>query len=370
MPADPPSQPRLAIAASGTGGHVFPALAVAECLSDWQISWLGVPDRLERQLIGDRYPLHTIAMSGLQGRPGLSWLKALWQLGGAVLDVRRLLRQGQFAGVFTTGGYIAAPAILAARSLGLPVILHESNALPGKVTRWLAPWCTSVALGVPEAADYLPKSATTVVGNPVRDRFCQPQPLDLPIPDNVPVIVVTGGSQGARGLNRLVVEAAPAWIERGAWIVHQTGELDAAAIAELAPQSPQYLHFPFWQDMAALYQRATFAICRAGAMTLAELGATQTPAILVPYPYAAEDHQYVNAIAFARSGAAVVRREADLTPQTLADLGSQWLDNPAAIATMTETLKSEGDRSASAATAQLIRETVAGTSDGRKSSTT
>jgi UDP-N-acetylglucosamine--N-acetylmuramyl-(pentapeptide) pyrophosphoryl-undecaprenol N-acetylglucosamine transferase len=348
--------PHLLIAASGTGGHIFPALAVAERLSDCRITWLGVPDRLETQLVGSLYDLKTIQMSGLQGRPGLSWLNAMSQFARSVWAVRQLLQQGQFAGVFTTGGYIAAPAILAALSLSLPVILHESNAIPGKVTRWLAPLCTMVALGMSEAAAQLPKVATQLVGNPVRTAFGTPQPLALPIPADVPLIAVTGGSQGARGLNRLVVEAAPTWLDAGAWIVHLTGELDAADVEAIAPQHPHYLRFPFWTEMAALLQRATFAISRSGAMTLADLAATQTPSILVPYPYAAEDHQYANAIAFANRGAAVVRREANLTAPQLAALGLDWLHHPEIVAEMRSCLATEATHAASDAIANLIRQ--------------
>ncbi|MEL7316546.1 MAG: UDP-N-acetylglucosamine--N-acetylmuramyl-(pentapeptide) pyrophosphoryl-undecaprenol N-acetylglucosamine transferase, partial [Cyanobacteria bacterium J06559_3] len=128
---------KLLIAASGTGGHLFPAIATAEHLTDYTIEWLGVPDRLETELVPKQYPLHTIRLGGFQGRLGLGSARLLGQAVKATWQVRRLLQQGSFQGVFTTGGYIAAPAILAARSLGLPTILHESNALPGKVTRWL-----------------------------------------------------------------------------------------------------------------------------------------------------------------------------------------------------------------------------------------
>ena len=148
--------PRLLIAASGTGGHLFPALAVADAMpGDWQVQWLGVPDRLERELVPQRYPLHTVRCGGLQGK-GLRQLLNLLQLLQAIWAVRRLIRREGFGVVFTTGGYIAAPAILAARWCGVPVVLHESNAIPGKVTRLLGRHCTRVALGLPQAAKRLP----------------------------------------------------------------------------------------------------------------------------------------------------------------------------------------------------------------------
>lgn len=326
--------PRLLVAASGTGGHLFPALAVAEALLDYQIEWLGVRDRLETDLIPPRYRLHTVQIGGWQNRLSLSTLTIPVRFITATLQVRRLLRQGQFQGVLTTGGYIAAPAILAARSLGLPAILHESNALPGKVTRWLSPWCSLVALGFEGAAQYLPKAKTVCVGTPVRADFLHPPDLCLPVPADVPLIVVAGGSQGAVAVNRLVRQCAPAWLREGAWIVHLTGNNDPD-VEQL--QHPHYLRRPFYDQMAALWQRADLAISRSGAGTLTELAATETPAILIPYPYAAEDHQAHNAAVFAAVGAAEVFREVDLTPPLLEAVVLELLRSPENLEQMAET---------------------------------
>lgn len=308
--------PRLLIAASGTGGHVFPALAVAQELSDYDLEWLGVPDRLETSLVGDRYPIHKINVVGLQGRLGLGTINALRRFVTATLQVRRLIQARQIRGVFTTGGYIAAPAIIAARSLGLPAILHESNALPGKVTRWLSPWCSLVALGVESAAQFLPKAKTICVGTPVRPDFLQSHTElpDLNIPPDVPLIAVVGGSQGAVALNQLVRQAAPTWLEAGIWVVHLTGDRDPD---RQSYQHEHYVNLPFYDHMAALLQRANFAISRAGAGTLTELAQTGTPALLVPYPYAAEDHQTYNAAIFAAVGAAIVLQQSELTAELL-----------------------------------------------------
>ena len=309
-------QKRLLVAASGTGGHVFPAIAVAECLSDYQIEWLGVPDRLENQLVADRYPLHTVAAEGFQKR-GLDSLRVGFKLLASIWQARRLLQRGRFQGVFTTGGYIAAPAVLAARSLGLPVILHESNALPGKVTRFLGPWCSAVAVGFEAAATYLPRTKAICTGTPVRSQFQAketPQVSDLPIPGDVPLIVVIGGSQGAVSVNRLVRQCASAWFDTGLWVVHLTGENDPEA---KSLQHPQYLALPFYNNMAGLLQRADLAISRSGAGTLTELAITHTPSLLIPYPFAAEDHQTYNAAVFTKIGAAKLFQQTDLTPDVL-----------------------------------------------------
>jgi len=317
--------PRLLIAASGTGGHLFPAIALAEQLPDYQIEWLGVPNRLEKQLVPSQYPLNTIALSGFQQRFGLDTLRIFGRFAGAILACRKLLKEGKFDGVFTTGGYIAAPAIIAARSLGLPAILHESNALPGKVTRWLSPWCSIVAVGFEVTAKYLPRAKTIYTGTPVRSQFLLPQKLDLPIPENVPLIVVFGGSQGAVAVNKMVRESAPAWFDAGAWIVHQTGDNDPDA-ASL--QHPQYIQVPFYDNMAGLLQRANLAISRAGAGSVTELTVTGTPAILIPYPFAAEDHQFFNASVFKDAGAGLVFRQSELTSEILSEQVISLLKSP------------------------------------------
>lgn len=319
---------KILIAASGTGGHLFPAIATAEHL-DSSIEWLGVPDRLETELVPERYTLHTVRMGGVQGKLGLGTLKILSQFLQATLATRRLLQEGNFQGVFTTGGYIAAPAIIAARSLGLPTVLHESNAMPGKVTRWLSRWCSVVAIGFKETQKYLPKQAKTVwVGTPVRSQFLSDSNASLSdchIPDDVPLIVVVGGSQGAVSVNQLVRKAAPAWLEAGAWIVHQTGTNDPDT-DHLS--HPHYIHQPFFKNVAALFKKATLVVSRAGAGTLTELAMTHTPSILIPYPFAADDHQSYNANAFGSVGASKVYHQSDLSGDILKQRVLTLLETP------------------------------------------
>lgn len=348
-----PAPIRLLIAASGTGGHLFPAIALAQQLPDYKIEWLGVPDRLERELVPAQYPLHTIPVEGFQQRFGLGTLRILGRLASSVHQVRQLLKTEKFDGVFTTGGYIAGPAIIAARWQGLPVILHESNAIPGKVTRFFSPLCSAVALGFESTSEYLPKARTVYVGTPVRSSFQKVQKLELPIPENAPLIVVVGGSQGAIALNQLVRQCAPAWFDAGAWIVHLTGEKDPEASTL---QHSQYIQMPFYDNMAGLLQRANLAISRAGAGTLTELAITQTPAILVPYPYAAEDHQAFNAASFAEAGAALVFRQAQLTPQLLESKVSHLLHSPQILQEMAQKAASLAVKDSAERLAALVRE--------------
>jgi UDP-N-acetylglucosamine--N-acetylmuramyl-(pentapeptide) pyrophosphoryl-undecaprenol N-acetylglucosamine transferase len=330
---------KLLIAASGTGGHVFPAIAVAQKLSGYQIEWLGVPDRLESKLVPKEYPLHLIKVGGFQGKLGYGTLKTISGLIKGIFQVRKLLEQGKFDAVFSTGGYIAAPTILAGYSLGIPVFLHESNALPGKVTRWLSPFCTKVAVGFVETSKHLPRAQTIYLGTPCRQEFLTPQPLDLPIPQDSPLIVVVGGSQGAVALNQMIRECVNTWLDAGATIVHIVGGANAPTEKI---EHPRYIVLPFYENMAGLLQRADLAISRAGAATLNELMITRTPSILIPYPYAAEDHQYYNANILGTAGGALVFRQESLTAQFLCGEVLDLIQKPQRLKTMASNTSSLG----------------------------
>ena len=347
---------KLLIAASGTGGHLFPAIAVAEQLSDYQIEWLGVPNRLETQLVPSQYPLNTVAVEGFQQKLGLATFKIVTRLVGSIFEVRKLLKKGNFQGVFTTGGYISAPSVIAARSLGIPVIFHESNVLPGKVTRTFSRFCNVVAIGFESAAKYLPNVKTIYTGTPVRSQFrLQQLPLELKIPENVPLIVVFGGSQGAVAVNKLVRECVPAWCATGAWVVHLTGDKDPDAGSL---KHPQYLTMPFYDNMAALLTRANLAISRAGAASLTELAVTGTPAILIPYPYAAENHQFFNAEVFAKAGAALVFNQSELTQPLLESKVLNLLNFPQQLQSMAEKSKSIAIFDSAERLAALVKEII------------
>ncbi|RAM49171.1 MAG: undecaprenyldiphospho-muramoylpentapeptide beta-N-acetylglucosaminyltransferase [Hapalosiphonaceae cyanobacterium JJU2] len=349
---------KLLIAASGTGGHLFPAIALAQELPDYQIEWLGVPNRLETQLVPQQYRLNTISVEGFQKGFGISSLVTVSKLISSILKVRKILQNGQFQGVFTTGGYIAGPAVIAARSLGIPVVLHESNAYPGKVTRFFGPWCNAVAIGFEVAAKYLPRAKTIYTSTPVRAEFFKPgiaASLDLDIPEHVPVIVVFGGSQGAIAINKLVRECATAWFDAGAWVVHLTGDKDPEAESL---KHPQYISLPFYNNMAALLQRANLAISRSGAGSLTELAVCGTPAILIPYPFAAEDHQTYNAKVFTSVGAALMFQQTELTLEKLQTEVLQLLQSPQQLQQMGEKAKTIAPADSAEKLAHLVREIV------------
>ena len=300
---------RLLIVASGTGGHLFPALAVADALpGSWSARWLGVPDRLETELVPERFGLVTVKAGGLQGR-GLRKLLQLLRLLAASGTVVRLIRRQRLEAVLTTGGYIAAPAIIGARLCRVPVVLHESNAIPGRVTRLLGRFCTAVAVGLPAAASRIPGSRPILTGTPVRAAFLEPQALPDWVPQgDGPLLVVMGGSQGAVGLNRMVRAVLPELLAQGCRVVHLTGGNDPE-VGTL--NHDRLLERRFCDEIPGLLQHADLAISRAGAGSLSELAVCGTPSVLVPFPQAADGHQDANAACAAEfAGAVIVHQHA------------------------------------------------------------
>ena len=346
---------RLLIAASGTGGHLFPAIALAQQLPDYEIEWLGTANRMETSLVPDDYPLNTVSVEGFQQKFSPKTLKIIAGFFSSIWQTQKLIREHKIDAVFTTGGYIAAPAILAARMHNKPAIIHESNYIPGKVTKFLSRWCDAVALGFAGTSQYLPQTETVHVSTPVRSQFLTPQPIDLDIPDEAILILVVGGSQGAVAVNKLVREAAPAWFDLGAYVVHLTGKNDSEANSL---KHPNYIALPFSDNMAGLLQRANLAISRAGAGTITELSFTGTPAILIPYPYAAEDHQTYNAQEYKDAGAGVVYQQAELTVETLQKQVVQWLRSPELLEQMAEKAKALAVIDSAERLASLVRDLV------------
>ena len=318
---------RLLIAASGTGGHIYPALSLADSLSNsWEIQWLGVPNRLEIELVPEKYNLVTIKVEGLQGN-SLKKLFALVKLLFATIKVSILLRQKKINVIFTTGGYISAPSILGAKLTGIPILLHESNAFPGKVTRLFGRFCDHVALGIPLASNYLPGCTTSFTGTPVRSEFLVEQPLPSWVPSGEgELIVIMGGSQGAKKLNEMVRSILPELLKKGCRVVHLTGKNDDYYADQVSSQMHENLVFrPFTNEVPALLQHADLAISRAGACAICELLVTKTPSILIPFPQSTDQHQDLNAAYMAGFGGAVIVNQHNPEKNNLKDCVSKLL---------------------------------------------
>ena len=309
------------IMAGGTGGHVFPALAVADYLRarDWRVVWLGTRTGMEATLVPQHgYELAPIRFAGLRGKGlaaklllPLNLLVAFWQS-------LRAIRAQRPDVVLGMGGYIAFPGGMMAALLGRPLAIHEQNSIAGLANRVLAGVADRILVAFPGA---LPKSEPT--GNPVREAIARvPPPAQRFAGRSGPLrVLVVGGSLGAAALNERVPQAI-ALLPAGERprVVHQSGakHLDALragyAVAGVAAEL-----VPFIEDMAQAYAEADVAICRAGAITVAELAAVGVPSILVPFPFAVDDHQTTNASYLADAGAALLVQQRDLTAEKLAE---------------------------------------------------
>lgn len=349
---------RLLLAGGGTGGHLFPAIALAEQLKyeepQSEILFVGTERGLEARMLPELgWSLQTIEMSGWAGLGFLVRLQVLGKLVKSFRQSRTILRKFQPDVVVGVGGYASVPVLLAAKTLKIPYLVHEQNAWPGLANRLLGRWAKRVCLSFSEADRAFHQSATILTGNPVRAAMenC-PQ-----IREDTNCLLVFGGSQGARAINRAVVAALPhlaEWREK-LEIVHQSGPLDYEETVRGYQENgwPNVDVQPFINDMAQAYARATLIVCRAGATTLAELTACGRPAVLVPYPHAAAGHQSGNAQAMVAKGAALVMEETDLTPERLAKLIGGLLHDRAGIMTMAAAAKGLARRGAAA---RLLRE--------------
>tara|TARA_Y100001968_G_scaffold32374_1_gene24934 strand:+ start:989 stop:2047 length:1059 start_codon:yes stop_codon:yes gene_type:complete len=321
--------PRLLIAASGTGGHIYPALSFAESLSSsWEIEWLGVPNRLEIDLVPKKYNLIKLKVGGLQGN-FFRKIFDLCKLLLASIQVSILLRQKKFNVIFTTGGYISAPCILGAKMTGIPILLHESNAIPGKVTRLLGRFCDHVALGIPSTSEYLLECKTSFTGTPVRSEFFLKQSLPNWAPSGEGVlIVVMGGSQGAIKLNEMVRQILPWLLDKGCRVILLTGKNDCfyKDLDKFNTHSNLVVK-QFSDQIPALLRNADLAISRAGAGAICELMVTKTPSILIPLPNSADQHQELNAAYMASYGGAVIVHQHDPSKDILKNTISNLIDS-------------------------------------------
>ncbi len=301
------------IMAGGTGGHIFPGLAVAAELAARNIPviWLGAKGGLETRLVTQqRVPLETLDIGGLRGKGIITKLRTPLRLVRAVFAARALLKRHAPRSVLALGGYAAAPGGLAARLARIPLVVHEQNRIPGMTNRLLARFAQRVLTGFPATF-----AQAEWVGNPVRASIAAvPAPATRYAGREGPLrLLVLGGSQGAQSLNSALPEVLR---RRGSHLEtvvrHQCGakHFDKARAAYLAAGIEADV-VPFEDDMAATYAWADLAICRAGALTLAELAAAGVPAILVPYPHAVDDHQTRNAESMVAGGAARLVAEGD-----------------------------------------------------------
>ncbi len=320
------------IAAGKTGGHIFPGIALAREIRarrpDAPILFIGTPEGLEHRLVPEAgFPLESVRASGFVGKSLGARVRALVNLPLGFFEARRILRGHRARAVAGMGGYVSVPVLAAARSLGIPTVIHDSDALPGVSSRMLNRIATRTAVGVAEGNCRMSRPGV-VTGTPVRPEFFE-APASRPGGGPGRVLVL-GGSQGATVLNRAMAEASRILGADALSVIHQTGEKHLASTralyGELPPGWSLEAFLPrLWEPLAW----ADLVVSRAGAMTLAELAAAGKPAILVPFGAAAHGHQAANALAFSRAGAARTIDEPALDGPRLAEaIRSLFADHP------------------------------------------
>jgi UDP-N-acetylglucosamine--N-acetylmuramyl-(pentapeptide) pyrophosphoryl-undecaprenol N-acetylglucosamine transferase len=327
---------RVALAGGGTGGHLYPGIAVARCLQarcpGVDIAFVGLRGGLDERVVPrEGFRLYTVPVRALKGRSRLAQVRALGTLLVGTWQAVRLLQRLHPHLVIGAGGYVMGPAVLAATLLRLPRVIMEQNLIPGLTVRVLARCAHRVFTTFPETQAYLPAGWVEFTGTPIRPELWASGLTEAVRCNGVLHVLVFGGSQGAHRINQAMLEALPFLQEHKQQlrIVHQTGDADFATMVQAYQQAALDVEVsPFLHDMGSRYRWAHLVVCRAGASTLAELTACGKPSILVPYPYAADDHQRYNALALQQQGAAQVILDAELTGARLAEALQGVLAHP------------------------------------------
>jgi UDP-N-acetylglucosamine--N-acetylmuramyl-(pentapeptide) pyrophosphoryl-undecaprenol N-acetylglucosamine transferase len=342
---------KLIIAGGGTGGHLFPGIAVAEEFlardSANEVLFVGTGRGIEARAVpAAGYPLELISAAGIRGKGTFSQLKGAAMMVYGYAQSRKILKSFRPDMVLGVGGYASLPMVLAARGMQIPRFIHEQNAIPGQTNRLLARFASKVFITLEESARYFPSVSTLLTGNPLRRQI-----LDMIGKQNSPSIsflsngeskqgvkgagdfrlFVFGGSQGAHSINAAMTDALPLLKESRVRlsITHQTGEKECAEVAAAyRTAGVEAVVTPFISDMAAEYARADLIICRAGATTIAEVTACGKACLFIPFPHAVDDHQRRNAEALLKKDACFMMLERELTGGTLADTIRTLAEDP------------------------------------------
>ncbi|HEV2462881.1 MAG TPA: undecaprenyldiphospho-muramoylpentapeptide beta-N-acetylglucosaminyltransferase [Acidobacteriaceae bacterium] len=328
------AHPRIAIAGGGTGGHIIPALAIADELRSSygaEVLFIGTPRGLESKLVPQAgYPLKLIEVGQLKNVSMLTKVRTMLDLPLSLIRCRRLLREYEPDAVIGVGGYASGPAMAAAVLGGIPTLAFEPNAFPGLANRLVGKRVTAAAVNFAPAAKYFRNAQVT--GIPVRREFFQLKPRPVGAP---PHLLVFGGSQGARILNAVMPKIAATLLEAvpGLTILHQAGarhaESTLAAYKASGASPERWQVHAFLDDMSKRFEAADLVLARSGASTVAELAASGKPSLLVPFPQAADDHQRKNAEVLAEAGAARMMVESELSPERLQQTLIQMLEDRA-----------------------------------------
>lgn len=360
---------RIVITGGGTGGHVYPALAVVDAMRasapDVEIRYIGGAGGMEERIVRDAgLPFDGVTTRKLRKVASLDTILVLLALARGYVGARRALRRFRPQALLGTGGYVAAAAALAAARMGIPVAIHEQNAIPGRTNLGLAKRATRICVTFPETVSAFPATKTTCTGLPVRASVVAQASREearaaLGLPADVWILLVLGGSQGARALNECLLSAF-AGMPEDVVVLHQTGtanyEQVAARAAETGVSTDRYRPIAYMDThtIAQAYRAANAAFTRCGASTLAEATANGVPLIMTPLPTAYADHQTANARAIERTGAGILLPQAHLTAESLAQVVRELRNDPGRVSRMAAASKQAGKQDAANAIAKIV----------------
>ncbi|WP_446010130.1 undecaprenyldiphospho-muramoylpentapeptide beta-N-acetylglucosaminyltransferase [Candidatus Electrothrix sp.] len=346
---------RIIITGGGTGGHLFPGIALATALqqkySDCKILFIGTQRQLDQKVLtGFSFQQESIACMGLKGMGLKHRIKSLLRLPVALLESWKIIKDFQPDLVFGVGGYVTGPVLLAARLRSVPTCIHEQNSIPGLANRMISRFVSRIFVSIPGEYPF-PKGKIVVSGNPVRQEILaaaegRQQESNGKTKDRPLTLLVMGGSLGAHRINMLMLDVVTQLDEQqknAVRLIHQTGTADKEKVRDgYASAGVRAEVSAFFTDMASLYTQADLVLARAGATSLAEVSVMGLPAVLIPYPYAADDHQVRNAEYYVAGGGAVMYRESELDAEKLAKILSQLLGAIDKLQLMADSMKKMG----------------------------
>ena len=325
------------IACGGTGGHLFPGIAVAEVLQNrgHQVMLLVSEKDIDAVALSGRtnFQVEKLPTVGLPSPFSPALFGFTRRFVESLSLCRSIYRKFNPHAVLGMGGFTSTAPVLAGRFRGIPTFIHESNAIPGRANRWTARAVNAVMLGFKECAPFFPKTQTEITGTPVRTELVRLDRADsrrkLGLQDDVPTLLVMGGSQGASGINQALIKALPFLQGVSFQVIHLSGTRDERLVADNYRREnvPAYIG-AFHHQMEEVYSAADVVVARAGAASLAEFAAFSLPGILIPFPYAADDHQTRNAEIYAHADAAILLKQADLSGELLARNIREVMENP------------------------------------------
>ena len=298
----------LLVAASGTGGHIFPALTIVDKIDrNWKIYWLGIQNRCEINLVPKKYNLFTLNIDSPRGN-NLSLMIKYIHILISTFSVMRIMISRKIKLVFATGGYISVPSIIAAKLLNIPIIIHESNLVPGMATKYFGRYCNFVLTGFKETGFYLKDSNIVFTGTPLRNQFYINHDIPSWVPvSKQPLIIIMGGSQGAQVINDVIFNLFDFFNDNNFRLVHILGDtLDPKFIHK---KNKNYIPISFTNEIAALMQNCDLVISRSGSGAINEIIKTKSPSILIPYPNAKNNHQEENALILSSKGCSIMIKQ-------------------------------------------------------------